>query len=122
MSTVLPLYVNDEFRAITNKDFNRDKEVMMSSAIPSAKYSCSGSPLMFVNGSTAIEGLSGRGGVGRDGGLTAAVSVRLPTAERTANSRTGRSIFLSSLSPRSSKKNPSFPGAVRTHCQTDTPR
>ena len=31
---------------------------MMSSTTPSAKYSCSGSPLMFVNGSTAIEGLS----------------------------------------------------------------
>ena len=33
--------------------------VMMSSTTPSAKYSCSGSPLMFVNGSTAMEGLSG---------------------------------------------------------------
>src|SRR5258708_22905841 len=109
MSTVLPLYVNDEFRAITNNDFKRDKAVMMSSAIPSAKYSCSGSPLMLVNGSTAIEGLSGRGSVappvGRDGGLTAAISVRLATAERTANSRNGRSIIFSSLSPGSLKKN-----------------
>ena len=34
---------------------------MMSSTTPSAKYSCSGSPLMFVNGSTAMEGLSGSG-------------------------------------------------------------
>ena len=33
---------------------------MMSSVMPSAKYSCSGSPLMLVNGSTASEGLSGR--------------------------------------------------------------
>src|SRR3954465_15229537 len=33
----------------------------MSSTTPSAKYSCSGSPLMFWNGSTAIDGLSGRG-------------------------------------------------------------
>ena len=32
---------------------------MMSSTIPSAKYSCSGSPLMFWNASTAIEGFSG---------------------------------------------------------------
>ena len=31
---------------------------MMSSVMPSAKYSCSGSPLMLLNGSTAIEGLS----------------------------------------------------------------
>jgi hypothetical protein len=37
---------------------------MISSTIPSAKYSCSGSPLMFWNGSTAIDGLSGRGRVG----------------------------------------------------------
>ena len=32
----------------------------MSSAMPSPKYSCSGSPLMFWNGRTAIDGLSGR--------------------------------------------------------------
>src|SRR4051812_47123792 len=32
---------------------------MMSSTTPSAKYSCSGSPLMFVKGSTAMDGLSG---------------------------------------------------------------
>ena len=38
---------------------NRDSAVMMSSTMPSAKYSCSGSPLMFLNGSTAMEGLSG---------------------------------------------------------------
>ena len=32
----------------------------MSSTMPSAKYSCSGSPLMFWNGRTASEGLSGQ--------------------------------------------------------------
>ena len=37
----------------------RDRPVMMSSVSPSAKYSCSGSPPMFWNGRTAIEGLSG---------------------------------------------------------------
>src|SRR6516225_3002994 len=37
---------------------------MMSSAMPSAKYSCSGSPLMFWNGSTAIDGLSGKASEG----------------------------------------------------------
>ena len=42
--------------------------VMMSSVMPSAKYSCSGSPLMLVNGSTASEGLSGRGSTGADDG------------------------------------------------------
>src|SRR5215813_11355246 len=32
---------------------------MISSTMPSAKYSCLGSPLIFWNGSTAIDGLSG---------------------------------------------------------------
>src|SRR5439155_26186441 len=36
-----------------------DRAVMISSTMPSTKYSCSGSPLMFWNGSTAIDGLSG---------------------------------------------------------------
>ena len=46
---------------MTNSDLKRDSAVMMSSTMPSAKYSCSGSPLMFWNGSTAMEGLSGSG-------------------------------------------------------------
>ena len=37
----------------------RDSAVMMSSTVPSAKYSCSGSPLRLLNGSTAMDGLSG---------------------------------------------------------------
>ena len=48
-----------ELRAMTNKKFKRESAVMMSSATPSAKYSCSRSPDMFWNGKTAIEGLSG---------------------------------------------------------------
>src|SRR5215510_8522083 len=59
MSTGLPLKVKLEFRAITNNHLNRESAVVISSTIPSAKYSCSGSPLMFSNGNTAIEGLSG---------------------------------------------------------------
>jgi hypothetical protein len=47
-----------ELRAITNSHLIRDNPVMISSTMPSAKYSCSGSPLMFWNGRTAIEGLS----------------------------------------------------------------
>ena len=53
--------MNIELRAITNRDLNLDNAVMMSSTMPSAKYSCSGSPLKFWNGSTAIEGRSGKG-------------------------------------------------------------
>src|SRR6516164_392263 len=64
-STALPLKVKLELRAITNSHLKRESTVMISSTIPSAKYSCSGSPLRFANGITAIEGLSGSG---RDGG------------------------------------------------------
>ena len=38
---------------------------MMSSLIPSEKYSCSGSPLMLLKARTAMEGLSGGAGNGR---------------------------------------------------------
>ena len=37
---------------------------MISSTMPSTKYSCSGSPLMFWNGKTAIDGLSGNANCG----------------------------------------------------------
>jgi len=36
-----------KLRAITNSDLYRDRAVMMSSTMPSAKYSCSGSPLLL---------------------------------------------------------------------------
>jgi len=54
-----------ELRAITNNNRDFDRTVMMSSAMPSAKNSCSESPLMFVNAKTAIDGLSGNGSVTR---------------------------------------------------------
>jgi hypothetical protein len=38
---------------------------MMSSLMPSEKYSCSGSPLRFTNGSTAMAGRSGSNGAAR---------------------------------------------------------
>src|SRR5262249_44397084 len=59
---VWPLYVKLELRAITKSQRMRDSAVMISSTMPSAKYSCSGSPLILANGNTAIDGLSGRGG------------------------------------------------------------
>src|SRR5215831_8599995 len=46
---------------MTKSHLIRDSAVMTSSTMPSEKYSCSGSPLMFWNGRTAIDGLSGRG-------------------------------------------------------------
>ena len=56
--TGLPLWTKAELREITSRSRKRDSSVMMSSVRPSAKNSCSGSPLMLANGSTAIEGLA----------------------------------------------------------------
>ena len=42
-----PLYVKLELRAMTNSHRMRDSAVMISSTMPSTKYSCSGSPLIF---------------------------------------------------------------------------
>jgi hypothetical protein len=50
-----------ESRAITNSERMRDSAVMISSTMPSAKYSCSASALRQVNGKTATDGLSRRG-------------------------------------------------------------
>ena len=47
-----------ELRAMTNRDRMRESPVVISSTMPSAKYSCSLSPLMLAKGSTAMEGLS----------------------------------------------------------------
>ena len=47
---------------MTNSELQCDSAVRISSAIPSAKYSCSGSPDILVKGRTAIEGLSGSRG------------------------------------------------------------
>src|SRR6476659_3212690 len=95
-STLRPLYVKLELRAKNER--TRDSAEISSSAMPSAKYSCSGSPLMFVNGSTAIEGLSGSGsGFGCEPhGAVAAEGV-----DFTAKARTGSSMFLTCCSPRS---------------------
>src|ERR1700738_4077180 len=46
---------------MTKSQRMRESAVMISSTMPSAKYSCSGSPLMLAKGSTAIDGLSGSG-------------------------------------------------------------
>jgi len=47
-----------ELLAITKSHLMRDNPAMMSSTMPSAKYSCAGSPLKFENGSTETDGLS----------------------------------------------------------------
>src|SRR6516162_7283990 len=60
----LALVSKVELRAMTNSQRMRDSAVMISSTMPSAKYSCSGSPLILAKGSTAIDGLSGSGSTG----------------------------------------------------------
>src|SRR4029079_20053 len=55
MSSPLPLNVNDDVREDTRRPVIFESAFMISSAMPSAKKSPSGSELMFVNGSTAID-------------------------------------------------------------------
>ena len=52
---------------MTKNHRSLDSAVIRSSLMPSEKYSCSGSPLMLVNGSTAMAGLSSCGKAGRAG-------------------------------------------------------
>src|SRR5260370_40490169 len=44
---------------MTNRTGSLERAVIRSSVMPSLKYSCARSPLMLLNRSTAIEGLSG---------------------------------------------------------------
>src|SRR5215472_15029500 len=53
-STCLPLNMKAVLRAATQSADTLDRSVMMSSLIPSEKYSCSGSPLMLANGRPAL--------------------------------------------------------------------
>ena len=52
---------NAELRAIMKRFDICERSVIRSSVMPSAKYSCSGSPLILTKGKTTIEGLSGSG-------------------------------------------------------------
>jgi hypothetical protein len=80
-----------EFRAMTNRFRNRDKAVIISSTIPSAKYSCAASSLKFWKGSTAMAGFteptaSGSGSGDGPGGSVVSDSVTFasPTVDRIA--------------------------------------
>src|SRR5659263_394374 len=65
-----------------------DRDVMICSVNPSAKYSCFGSPVMFSNGSTAMEGLSGSGSATffteatPPGGVASVKKVALPLPDK----------------------------------------
>src|SRR5258708_10253602 len=61
----LPLKPKAVLRATTDRAETLERSVMMSSLIPSLKYSCCGSSLMLANGSTQIDSLRTAGtGVG----------------------------------------------------------
>ena len=82
---------------------------MMSSLMPSEKYSCSGSPLMLAKGSTQTES--------RGGEICSWRSIVC-----TANARTGRSRFFTVCSPKSSNVHDIFPATwSRTVSETATP-
>ena len=55
MSGCSPWKENDDVRAATCSSLRRERELRSSSVRPSENYSCSLSPLIFTNGSTAIE-------------------------------------------------------------------
>ena len=93
MSGALPLYAKVELRAMTKKPRSFDKAVMMSSAIPSPKYSCSGSPLMFWNGKTAIDGLSGSASFPPDGAGTIGSLGSVPVQDHTKGSHRPCNVF-----------------------------
>jgi hypothetical protein len=79
---------------IASSQVMRDSAVMMSSTMPSAKYFCSASPLMLVNGSTAIEGFSGRArAVGASAGRNELVASWL--TGRARHARIGSEMFFS---------------------------
>src|SRR5215470_4047957 len=54
-SVSLPLNEKEDVRAVTCSSLTRTSALRISSVSPSEKYSCFLSPLMFTNGSTAIE-------------------------------------------------------------------
>jgi hypothetical protein len=58
-SSGVALNENVEVRVMTSRERCLDSALMMSSVMPSAKYSCFGSPPWSVNGSTATIGLPG---------------------------------------------------------------
>jgi hypothetical protein len=91
--------VKVELRAMTKKPGIFDKLVIRSSTSPSAKYSCSGSPLMLVKGRTAIDGLAGTTSGSADAGVRRVAGA---PSQPTSKTRIGRAIFLSVCSPMSS--------------------
>src|SRR5262245_44747697 len=73
---------------------------MISSTMPSAKYSCSRSPLRLSNGRTAMDGLLGSGRASPARGIPEETG---PARADNAYARIGSSMFLRVFRPRSVK-------------------
>ena len=97
---------------------------MMSSAIPSEKYSCSGSPLILVNARTAIEGLSGNGKASPVSCTRVRSTDFNVAAGLTKKASTGRAMFFRLSGPSSSKARSSRSMHMIAHCSrnADTTR
>src|SRR5579862_3587173 len=88
MSLDIPLKENAVLRETMESAETLPRSVMMSSVMPSLKYSCSGSPLMFANGRTQIATV-GRRSLADDGTALAAESFNFASsaAHRALNGR-----------------------------------
>ncbi len=88
------------------------RSVMMSSLMPSAKYSCSASPLILAKGRTQTDSLSG----------AAAPWCATGTTAHTEKACTARSCAFTACSPRSSKAHAILPSILsRTIRDSATP-
>ena len=98
MSTSLPLNENEEVRAMTRSSGTCARRLSSSSEMPSAKYSCSLSALMFTKGSTAIDasvakaGALGGGVEGDCRGLARALEVPEDAAAEQKQQREDRQL------------------------------
>src|SRR5580658_2546669 len=87
MSGCSPWNEKEEVRAATWSSLIRESAFSTSSVSPSEKYSCSLSPLMFTNGSTAIECGGGIKGAGAAVPTTARVGMTAFDAQRLSIAR-----------------------------------
>ena len=80
-STSLPLKKNAEVRAATRKPGVRASAFKISSEMPSLKYSFSAFPLMFTNGSTAMDLFASEAGAAAEANEAFVLPVPRPACE-----------------------------------------
>ena len=96
--------MNDELRAITRNQRSFDSAVMMSSLMPSEKYSCSGSPLMLTKGKHGNRRPIGQrqsgGAAGAAGAVPAASPQGADKAEAFARDGADQALLLAAVADR----------------------